>query len=91
MQCQSPNTNATLTDSLQPILLTNLFSHDSHTQHSCKIQSVDFQMGLVILTNYFKLVKRRCLFRLRRKTIPQHSTTVLKTSFKIVCFRFWKC
>ena len=42
MQCQSPNTNATLTDSLQPILLTNLFSHASHTQHSCKIQSVDF-------------------------------------------------
>ena len=62
-------------------------------------------MGRVILTNYlnshlnlrysghtaFKLVKRGCIFRLRRKTIPQHCTTILKTSFKIVCFRFWKC
>ena len=70
-----------------------------------KIQWVDFQMGRVILTNYlnshlnlrysghtaFKLVKRGCIFRLRRKTIPQHCTTILKTSFKIVCFRFWKC
>ena len=50
-----------------------------------KIQWLDFQMGRVILTNYpnshpslgysghtaFKLVKRGCLFRLRRKTIPQ--------------------
>ena len=33
-------------------LLTDLFSHAGHTQH-CKIQSVDFQMGRVILTNYF--------------------------------------
>jgi hypothetical protein len=62
-------------------------------------------MGRVILTNYLnshpslrysghtaiKLVKRGCFFRLRRKTIPQHCTTILKTSFKIVCFRFWKC
>ena len=33
--------------------LSDLFSHASHTQHSCKIQYVDFQMGCVILTNYF--------------------------------------
>jgi hypothetical protein len=26
-------------------LLTNLFNHAGHTQHSCKIQCVDFQMG----------------------------------------------
>ncbi len=70
-----------------------------------RIQWVDFQIGRVILTNYlnshpslgysghtaFKLVKRGCLFHLRRKTIPQHCTTISKTTFKIVCFRFWKC
>ena len=30
-------------------LLTDLFSHAGHTQH-CKIQSVDFQMGLYLQT-----------------------------------------
>jgi hypothetical protein len=83
------------------IYLTTLAIHNIFV----KIQCVDFQMGRVILTNYlnshlnlrysghtaFKLVKRGCIFRLRRKTIPQHCTTILKTSFKIVCFRFWKC
>ena len=83
------------------IYLTTLAIHNIFV----KIQWVDFQMGRVILTNYlnshlnirysghtaFKLVKRGCIFRLRRKTIPQHCTTILKTSFKIVCFRFWKC
>jgi hypothetical protein len=34
-------------------LLTDLFSHADHTQHSCKLQSVDFQIGRVILTNHF--------------------------------------
>ena len=87
-------------------LLKIIFNHACHTQHIfVKIQWVDFQMGRVILTNYlnshpslghsghtaFKLVKRGCLFRLRRKTIPQHCTTISKTTFKIVCFRFWKC
>ena len=38
---------------LKLYLLTDLFSHAGHTQHSCKIQSVDFQMGRVMLTNYF--------------------------------------
>jgi hypothetical protein len=37
---------------LQEEQFTDLFSHAGHTQH-CKIQSVDFQMGRVILTNYF--------------------------------------
>ena len=83
------------------IYLTTLAIHNIFV----KIQWVDFQMGRVILTNYlnshlnlrysghtaFKLVKRGCIFRLRRITIPQHCTTILKTSFKIVCFRFWKC
>ena len=74
------------------IYLTTLAIHNIFV----KIQWVDFQMGRVILTNYlnshlniqyightaFKLVKRGCLFRLRRKSIPQHCTTILKTSFK---------
>ena len=32
----------------------------------------------------FTVVKQRCRFRLRRKTIPLYLT-----SFKTVCFRFW--
>ena len=36
----------------------------------------------------FTFVKQGCPFRLRKTS--DHST-ILKTSFKIVCFRFWKC
>jgi hypothetical protein len=89
----------------RPYLLTDLFSQHSHTQHSYKYNLLISRWGVLylqtILTHIlclwysghtaFKLVKRRCLFRLRRKTIPQHCTTILKTSFEIVRLRFWKC